>query len=1313
MKLKKIMLSLTVLIIFIITMAMQNATYAQVTTEPIYLGITELMMDNNPNMGYAIGKPGDENASKIWNIVRYSTQDSEDPTEANIYCVKAGVGFSDVTRRATYNIFYDMKTERDLIAKEADEAIKSLVEGKLELEDGTSISVYNAILAVLDMMYLPNESPAEEKTELLNNIIEFAKDPANGYTNYVGLIEKYPLTDNDISAVQQAALWYFTNYEEGQKYDKTDDKSWLNYTLNGKDYEPLANYTPNGLQPQYDEGQARTYQAEILYNYIIKQAKENANKYENIMTDEAPAKVNTTSLNYEVDGDNYIVGPINITENENSAIPYTIDFLVKNEGEKIDNYKLLNSDKTEVSEGTEVSDLVGQDFYISLPKDTCTNLSIEININYNNTKMTLWTSNKEAICQPVVIPEKEQISVPVKLTLNPKSFDLSLRKYITKINGEELTDANSRIPNIDVSSLATGTTATYKHKKAPVTVVTGDKVTYEITIYNEGAKSGRATKVIDQLPEGLKFTKVVSGNFELDSYDETTNTLNLKRKADNTDNLAPYTQGGETLASETIEIECEVTKVASTTQSTVLTNVAWIEEEYDAESNITITNQQGADRDSEPQSKPDVNKDNMENYKGEESNKEDLSDSDYYYKGEQDDDDFEKLVLLPESFDLKLIKRIVAVNNQNVPERIEDIDVSKLNTLDENGNLITTGEYTLNKEPVTVQKGDIVTYTFRIYNEGMINAYASEITEDIPEGLQFLWSEKQGEELANDETLTDAEKEAIEFNQNYLWGDFVYDETKENIIQISTNYLSKENETTVGGNLIHAFGRNDGSKTEEDLDYKEVSVKLKVISENISGNTIRNEAAITKDTDEEGNEVEDRDSSTEEWVKYEDDEDYDNIILQSFDLSLRKFIIAVSEDEQIEEGEYLKKEDGTYERAPQVDTSKLNTQDENGNMITTAIYNHTKEPVLVKQNDIVIYMLRVYNEGEIDGYASEITDYLPPYLEYVESEFNKEYGWEVSEDGREVTTRYLENEIIEKAKEDEEGKIVLTYKEVPIMCRVKENAKTSENITNIAEITEYQDENKEPVTDRDSSQDNVNLPEDENLPGYKDEETGEYIPGQEDDDDFEKVIVKIFDLSLRKWVTQAIVIDENGETITQTGHGPYDDPEEIVKVEIHRKKLDEVTVKFRYSIRVTNEGEIAGYAKEVTDYIPEGLKFLPEDNPGWTDEGNNIISTRLLENTLLQPGEYAEVEVVLTWINSEDNMGVMTNTAEISEDYNEYDVPDIDSTPDNQKPGEDDIDDAPVMLSIETGQVRIYFTLGFVILATIGGGIILIKKYIL
>ena len=912
-----------------------------------------------------------------------------------------------------------------------------------------------------------------------------------------------------------------------------------------------------------------------------------------------------------------------------------------------------------------------------------------------------------------MIPEKVEDSVDVELKVTPeeKPFDLALRKYITKVNGTELTGTSSRVPNIDESTLESGTTATYNHKKDPVVISTGDTVTYKITIYNEGEKPGRATKVVDQLPTGLKFSRVVSGNFDVDSYDEDTNKLNLIRKSGNEDNLPAYTEGN--LSSETIEIECEVTAEPDETDSKVLTNVAWISEEVDGETNVTITNQTGADRDSEPSTAPSVNKDNMEDYTGN-GNKQDLTDSNYYYKGWQDDDDFEKLILMPESFDLKLIKRITQVNNQNVPERIESVDVSDLNTIGEDGKLITTGNYTLNKEPVAVKKGDIVTYTFRIYNEGTIDGYASEITEDIPDGLEFIWSEKEGEDLENDTTLTEAEKEAIEFNQNYLWGNFVYDESGERIVQISTDYLSKENETEPNGNLIPAFGSNDGTKTEDDISYKEVSVKLKVISDNVSGTTIRNEACISEDTDENGNPVDDRDSDTEEWVKYEDDEDYDNIVLQSFDLALRKFIIAVSDDEQIDENEYLTNADGSYTRAPVVDTSLLNTTDENGNIITTAIYNHTKEPVLVQPNDMVVYMLRVYNEGDLDGYAAEIKDHLPPYLEYVDNEFNQEYGWEVSSDGRTVTTRYLENSLIDAAKKNEDGQYVLSYVEVPIMCKVKEDAKTSENITNIADITEYQDENKEPVTDRDSQEDNVNLPSDEELPGYKDDETGEYVPGQQDDDDFEKVVIKIFDLSLRKWVTQAIVIDKDGnQQITETGHQPYDDPEQIVKVDLYRKSIYDVTVKFRYSIRVTNEGEIAGYAKEITDYVPEGLKFVAEDNPGWTDEGNNVISTRLLENTLLQPGEYADVEVVLTWINDENNMGLKVNTAEISEDYNDYDVPDIDSTPDNQKEGEDDIDDAPVMLSVGTGRAKVYFTLGFVILVTIAGGVFLIKKYIL
>ena len=205
---------------------------------------------------------------------------------------------------------------------------------------------------------------------------------------------------------------------------------------------------------------------------------------------------------------------------------------------------------------------------------------------------------------------------------------------------------------------------------------------------------------------------------------------------------------------------------------------------------------------------------------------------------------------------------------------------------------------------------------------------------------------------------------------------------------------------------------------------------------------------------------------------------------------------------------------------------------------------------------------------------------------------------------------------------------------------------------------------------------------------------------------------KIFDLALRKWVTKAIVIENGQETVHETGHKAEDDPEEVVKVDLKKSKLDKVVVKFEYQIRVTNEGKIAGSVEEISDYIPEGLKFVAADNPEWEEVEGKVVTDQLA-GQIMQPGESKEVTILLTWINREDNMGLKVNVAEISKDYNQYETPDIDSTPNNKVEGEDDIDDAPVMLSISTGQMRIYFTLGFIVLVTVAGGVVLIRKYVL
>ena len=475
---------------------------------------------------------------------------------------------------------------------------------------------------------------------------------------------------------------------------------------------------------------------------------------------------------------------------------------------------------------------------------------------------------------------------------------------------------------------------------------------------------------------------------------------------------------------------------------------------------------------------------------------------------------------------------------------------------------------------------------------------------------------------------------------------------------------------------------------------------------------LTNIAAITKDADANGKEVDDIDSdpskitipSDEKLPSYkdeeinkeyvpgqEDDDDFEKVIVQEFDLALRKFITNIDGKD-------------VTTRIPEV------SYDKEKDKIT---YNHPKDPMDVVTGDIVTYTIRVYNEGDIDGYAQLVSDDIPDGLKFLpENETNVKYRWvmydkegketEKVEEAEKITTDYLSKEQEEKEgenllkafnKNEEISETNPDHRDIEVAFEVVEPNGSDKVIINSAQISEDSDKEGNPVEDKDSIPD-------------------KWIEG-EDDQDKEYIKLRYFDLALRKWVTEAIVIEDGKQTVTQTGHTPDMDPEPVVKVELYRKDINKVTVKFRYSIRVTNEGDIPGYVKEITDYVPEGLKFVAADNPYWKDEGNNIISTTKLENTLLQPGESADVEVLLTWINSKDNMGLKTNIAEISKDYNDKGVPDRDSTPDNKKPGEDDIDDAPVILSIETGKAITYVGLGIVVLVTIAGGIFLIKKYVI
>ena len=147
-------------------------------------------------------------------------------------------------------------------------------------------------------------------------------------------------------------------------------------------------------------------------------------------------------------------------------------------------------------------------------------------------------------------------------------------------------------------------------------------------------------------------------------------------------------------------------------------------------------------------------------------------------------------------------------------------------------------------------------------------------------------------------------------------------------------------------------------------------------------------------------------------------------------------------------------------------------------------------------------------------------------------------------------------------------------------------------------------------------------------------------------------------------------------------------------------------------MRVTNNGEIAGYVKDIVDYMPNTLTFNSELNTDWYQANNNLHNTSLL-NTKINAGETKDITLILTKNMTENNTGLISNLAELADVNNELGVEDLDSTPGNKAQGEDDLGKADVIISVKTGALVTYVSLVFVILIVIGAGAVFINKKVL
>lgn len=192
----------------------------------------------------------------------------------------------------------------------------------------------------------------------------------------------------------------------------------------------------------------------------------------------------------------------------------------------------------------------------------------------------------------------------------------------------------------------------------------------------------------------------------------------------------------------------------------------------------------------------------------------------------------------------------------------------------------------------------------------------------------------------------------------------------------------------------------------------------------------------------------------------------------------------------------------------------------------------------------------------------------------------------------------------------------------------------------------------------------------------------------------------IFDLSLNKTLTKIQLAD--GKTTKEVNF----ENKKLGKIEVDGKRINSTNLVIEYTMTITNNGNVAGYAKKIVDYLPSELEFSSNLNEDWYSSGDTVICTAL-ENELINPGETKEVKLLLTKKMNENGTGTVTNKAEITETYNDQGLLDEKSTEDDTNSS------ANVIIGIKTGGPVTYAVLTLTILAIAACGAYIINKKVL
>lgn len=360
-----------------------------------------------------------------------------------------------------------------------------------------------------------------------------------------------------------------------------------------------------------------------------------------------------------------------------------------------------------------------------------------------------------------------------------------------------------------------------------------------------------------------------------------------------------------------------------------------------------------------------------------------------------------------------------------------------------------------------------------------------------------------------------------------------------------------------------------------------------------------------------------------------------------------------------------------------------------------------EQPAPMQYGDIVTIQIRIKNNGLGSGYAKKVTSTIADGMEYIEdNEINKANGWKL--DGKKITTsKYsyetdINNELYPKRyeyeenheedteeKEEEKPELNTGVQKLQLVLKVTKNDKTHDKLLSQI-VVEQQDKR------------------------------GDTVEYTKEDEETSKNRVEMqytyTDLQIEKRITQIITTDKTTNTVKK--HDIYQKANNIAKLDLPSKNIENTKLDIIYEIKVTNIGDYNATIDQIIDLLPNGANFSKEGNEGWyVGENGHIIYDNFQE--YLRPNEEKVVKLKLTYHLDESGMAQIENNTYVlaTKDIDEKIITDegkikIEETNNYAR--------SELIVSIITGEtILIYVTviLGGMLIIVVG--ISLIKKYIL